>query len=287
VTARGTAAAALVAIVFACAGGRAARAQERFVDDEAVQARWRARAEVGYGIGRLGYAGPADTTLSLFGSGLNAEAALGLGAGFEVGVRFGLRLDDGGRGLRADELPRAYEAPTFGTGLGTLANPELRLRWRIMRWRWLEVGLEERFVTPIGADPDVTEIIGIWMAAHAPGRARADVGFDGVLSWQKLATGYVLMPAFGIPVRLWFNLTRGLFAGVVGTARAFAATTYTTSSTQITTGLVGGYRFGPCDAVGGVYLVDIVGDGAGRSGLGLSASCRFGRPGVKDRTASP
>jgi hypothetical protein len=265
-----------MAVIFA-SSFHSARAQDRWVDDEAVQPLLRVRAGAGVGVGVLAYHGTGYSSVALYGSGVNVEAALGLGRGFEVGVRVGLRTNDAGRGLRADEVARGFDTATFGTGLSTLANPELRLRWRAVRSRWLEAGVENRFVAPTGSDPIVTEIVGAWTSAHIAHLARADVGLDGVLSWQKFAAGYVLIPAFGIPFRLSFNVSRGLFAGVVVTTRAFAATRYTTSVVQITTGLIGGYRFGACDATIGAYLIDVVNDGRDRSGVGLGLSCRLGR----------
>jgi hypothetical protein len=225
----------------------------------------------------LTYAGPSNNTLGLVGTGLNADGALGIGRGFEVGARVGLRLDDAGRGLRADEVARGLETPTFGTGLSTLANPELGLRWRARRWRWLELGAEDRFVFPTPSDPDVTEIIGVWASAHVARVARADLGLEGVLSWQSFSTGYVLLPAFAAPIRLWLNLTRGLFAGVVLAPRYYGATQYTSSTLEMPLGIVGGYRFRACDTILGLYLIDVVNDGTARTGAGLRISCRVGR----------
>jgi hypothetical protein len=255
---------------------RAAHGQDRFVDDQAVQPRWGTRVAAGLGGAVQTFAGPANGTLALFGTGINAEADVGLGGGFEVGLRVGVRTDDAGRGLRADEVARAYDTVTFGTGLSTLANPELRLRWRPLRWRWGEAGVDERVVLPTGADPNVTEVLGGWVSFHAPAVARADIGLDGALSWQSFDTGYLLMPAFALPIRLWVNPTRGLFSGLVATTSYYAPTRYTTSNLLITVGLVGGYRFGRCDAILGTYLLDVVNSGLDRSGLGLGLSCRFG-----------
>jgi len=254
-----------------------ARAQDRRVDDEAVLAALRARASAGFGAAGLIRPGGGGRTLFNAGTGMNAEAAVGLGRGFEAAVRVGARLDDVGRGLRADEVARGYETETFGTGINALANPELRLRWRAVRWQWLEAGLDERFVLPTGPDPNVTEVFGIWMSAHAPGRARADVGVDGALTWQSFSTGTQVIPALGVPIRLLFSVTRGLFAGAVVTSRYDAATRYTASYLRTTAGAVAGYRRGACDLTLGAYLLDVVNDGIDRQGLGLGLSCRFGR----------
>jgi hypothetical protein len=277
---RWMAAAALIAAIglrAAGARGQDARADNRWVDDEAVLASLRARVGAGFGAAGLIRPGPGGVTLFNVGTGIDAEAALGLGRGFEVGARLGTRLDDYGRGLRADEVARGFETVTFGTGVSRFANPELRLRWRAVRWQWLEAGLDERVVLPTGPDPNVTEVFGVWIATHAPGVARADVGFDGAFTWQSFDTGTLVIPALGVPIRLWFNVTRGLFVGGVATSRYDAATRYTSSNLRTTVGAVGGYRFGRCDLMLGAYLIDVVNDGADRNGAGLSLACRAGR----------
>ena len=268
---------AAVVIAASMLAAGTARGQGRLVDDEAVLAPLRARVAAGYGVAWLTFPGPGQSAYAIGGTGVNAEGAIGLSRGLEVGVRFGLRLDDAGRGLRADEVARGFETATYGTGLSTIANPELRLRWRVVQWRWLEAGLDERFVFPTSSAPDVTQILGAWLSTHAPGVARADVGIDGVLSWQKFATGYQLLPAFGMPVRIWVNPTRGLFAGAIVTSRYYASTPYTTDYVQVTTGVVVGYRVGPCDASLGAYLLDVVNSGSDRRGIGVDLACRFGR----------
>jgi hypothetical protein len=258
------------------ASARAARAQDRFVDDEAVEPRLRVRAGAGLGVGVLTYPGAGNSTLAIVGKGVNAEVALGLGRGFELGARVGVRLDEAGRGLRADEIARGFEQPTFGTGLSTLANPELGVRWRAGRWRWLEAGAEDRVVVPTPADPNVTNVVGAWASAHAPRIARLDIDVEAALSWQSFATGYVLSPAFGAPVRLWLNVTSGWFGGLIATPRYDVATAYTSSTLEMTTGFVAGYRVRACDASVGAYLLDVVNSGTDRTGAGLRVSCRPG-----------
>lgn len=252
-------------------------AQERRVDDEAVEPKLGIRAGAGFGVGVLTYSGGADSTRAVTGTGLSLEGSLGVGSGLEMGARAGLRLDDGGRGLRADEIGRGFETPTFGTGLSTVANPELRLRWRAVHRRWLEVGADEQVVLPTPSDRDVTEILGVWASAHWPGIARADIDVDGVLSWQSLAAGFVVVPALAAPVRLWWSPTRALFAGVVATPRFYGASHYTSSTSEMTVGLIAGYRFHACDADLGIYLLDVVNGGTDRTGAGVRVSCRAGR----------
>ncbi|MES1206129.1 MAG: hypothetical protein ABUS79_09355 [Pseudomonadota bacterium] len=254
----------------------AVHAQRRWVDDDAVEPKLGVRAGAGFGVGVLTYSGAADKTLARAGTGLNVEGRVGLGHGLELGARVGFRFDDAGRGLRADELARGFETPTFGTGLSTVANPELRLRWRVRRWRWLELGAEDRLVIPVPSDRDFTEVLGIWASAHLAGVARADVGLEGVASWQSFAVGYVTVLALGAPIRLWVSPTQRSFAGLVVAPRYYGATPYTTGTAEVATGLVLGYRVRACDTDVGLYLVDVVDSGIDRSGAGLRVSCRIG-----------
>lgn len=270
--------AAVASIALSAASARAADEQDRKVDDDAVLAQLQLRAAGGVGVARVVFPGPARQILAIGGTGVNAEAAAGLGRGFEAGVRIGARPDYGSSGMRADEVARGYETETFGTGVTAFANPELRLRWRAGRWQWLEAGLDERVVLPTGADPNTTEVFGVWMSAHAPRVMRADLGLDGALTWQSVSTGTLVIPAIGVPIRFWFNLTRGLFAGAVVTSRFDGATRYTTSNLEMVMGAVAGYRFGACDLDLGAYLLDVVNSGTDRAGLGLRLSCRLFRP---------
>lgn len=213
------------------------------------------------------------STRTLLGSGLNLEEAVGLGRDLELGVRFGFRFEDTGRGLRADEVARGFDTETFGTGLANAANPELRLRWRSAQWVWGEVGLETRAVLPIEPDNNTTGVIGAWMSVHVKHLGRVDAGLNGVTSWQSFAAERLLMPAVGLPIRLWGNLTNELFVGIITTVHYYAATPYTTSDVQWTAGLGVGYRVRACDITEVTYLPDTLGDFTRRLGIGLGLSC--------------
>jgi len=78
-------------------------------------------------------------------------------------------------------------------------------------------------------------------------------------------------------IRLWFNVTRRLFAGGIATSRYDGATRHTSSTLQTTLGAVAGYRLGSCDVRLDAYLLDVVNSGADRNGAALDVSCRLGR----------
>ena len=262
-------------LVLGAGSSRAAYAQERWVDDPQVLAVRRFRLGAGFGLARLASRTFTNQTVQVVGSGMSLEEAAGLGRNLELGIRFGLRLDDAGRGLRADELARGFDTETFGTGLSVAANPELRLRWRACHWAWGEAGLEDRLVLPTEPDPSVTEVLGAWGSVHLRHVARLDVGVNGVLGSESFAARRVLRPAVGLPIALWGNVTSALFVGFLTTTHYFAATPYTTSYGLWEAGLGVGYRFTPCDVIEETVLPDVLGDFVRRAGIGIGLSCRI------------
>jgi hypothetical protein len=216
-----------------------------------------------------------NNTIGWGGSGVSFAEALGIGHGLELGVRFGLRLDEGGRSLRADEVARIVDFETFGTGLSVAPNPEAQVRWSVVRWARGEVGLKERLVFPIKLDPNVTELLGVWTSTRFGQQLRLDVGADGVLGLQTFAAKRIVVPGLGIPVALWDNITRALFAGVLTTTRYVGGTAYGESYTQFTAGVGVGYRLGSCDLSQVTYLIDVFRDFARLIGVGAGLSCRL------------
>jgi hypothetical protein len=257
------------------AGANPGHGPAPWVDDEAVLAARRVRLGVGYGVAYFRLAVSSDQTYGYIGSGLNLEDALGIGHGLEVGVRFGARVTALARGLRADEVARGLDTETFGTGLDTWANPELRLRWRAIRWSWGEAGLEDRVVLPIRPSPNPTEVLGGWARLHFLHRIRLDAALNGVLEVQSLARGRVLAPALGAPVQLWANVTRGLFVGLLATVHHAARTPFAESTTRVEVGAGVGFRFPVCDGIASGVALDATAGFTERLGLGLGASCHL------------
>ena len=257
------------------ASNRIAMAEGRWVDDEQVLEAKRLRLSAGFGLVRFESSSTAHEAPPFVGSGLSLEEAVGLGMGLEAGVRFGLRFDENGRGLRADEVARGFDTETFGTGLSITANPELRLRWRALKWKNGEAGLENRLVLPSVPAPNVTDVLGAWTSVRIAEFARADIGLHGVLASQSFAEERAFMGGFGMPIDVWANLTRAVFVGLVSTSHFVAATRYSASSARWTLGLGTGARVLGCDVTGAGLLPDALGDFTNRLGLHLGLSCRL------------
>jgi hypothetical protein len=267
-------------LALATAAGGAARAQQRWVEDEAVLAPASVRLSVGGGLLLMTYPGVDKERYSIVGGGWNFEATAGLGRNLEVGARLGLR-DAEGRAVHADEAARVMDSETFGTGLGTIANPEMRLRWRMLRRGFLEAGIEDRIVLPVPGTPDVTEVLGAWAALHGGRSLRLDVALDSAFIGRSFEAGRVLQPGLGLPVRLSVNITAGLFASAGTTARYLAATRYTDAHFTLAAGVGLGYRYRACDLFAAyrrfdIFSKDVVNGSTARDGVGLALTCRVG-----------
>jgi hypothetical protein len=257
-------------VVFAVS--TSARAQERFVDDAQVLAAKRVWLSAGVGVARFTH----ESLDVVAGTGLDIEEALGLGYNLEFGARFGARLDDGGRGLRADDSARNLYGETLGTGQSIVANPDFRLRWQLVRCNWLQASLEERLVVPIKPDPYTTEILAALLSVHLAHTLRVDVRFEGATIVRSLQGGYVAESALGIPIWAWVNATSQLYFGASATLQRFGGTRYTQPYSKDSLGLALGYRMASCDIINGIFLLDVTNnDWGARIGNGLSFSCRM------------
>jgi hypothetical protein len=167
------------------------------------------------------------------------------------------------------------DTETYGTGLDNFPNPELRVRWRAYRWAWGEVGLEDRMVPPFETERVAAEVLGAWSSLHLWQRARLDLGFNGVFTWHAFAAGTVLAPGLGVPLRLWANLTSGLFVGAIAATHTTGSTSWTSAHTEIPLGLAVGYRICRCDVMEVTSSRNALEGLWTRFGVGIGVACRI------------
>jgi hypothetical protein len=246
--------------------------------DGAVLPPRRLRLTLGAGLAVLTYPVRPGQSFAIGAFGWNAEAAFGLPHDLEVGLRLGLR-DRGSPALRADQVARGSDTESFGTGLGTQANPELRLRWRAIRRGRTEAGLEDRVVIPwFGGETSATEVFGPWAAVRVGPVLRMEGGVNGVVTLYSFAGGRVLGPALGTPVRVSAALPWRLYVTAFGTAHLFAATPYTSGRTEITAGAGAGWSGRRCGLGATIEGMDlfagaVLEGSAERWGVAVGASC--------------
>jgi hypothetical protein len=193
--------AAAAAFVAAVTLGRDAVA-EPWVDRGLTLPRGDWAFDVGLGVGHA----PDDDT----GVGMNAEMAVGLTSQIELGLRTGVRFDDGDE--HADTYGRLFDRETLGVdaeGDQVLANPEVRVRGALVGGPIFELALEGRVVIPFADGSSAGLLFGVPMAFHLGSSVRLDVGvFMPVVFVQPDAT-----IGLHVPVDLWIQVTRRLWLG--------------------------------------------------------------------------
>ena len=163
-------------------------------------------AELGVGLG-LGHRQVGDET-DYTGLGLNLEFGYGLRSDIELRLRTGLRFGNAGRLTDADAYGRPVETETYYTGGDTLANPEIGLRYNLVRGGTAEVALDGRVILPI--DDELGVLVGLPVAFHLA-RARIDTGLYVPILFGDDDT----YTQISLPLHLWFKLDGGTFLGVL------------------------------------------------------------------------
>lgn len=184
-----------------------AHAADRYVDRAMTLPRLNFAGDVGLGIGHYRYRDE-------IGAGMNLEAALGITNRFELGFRTGIRFGDEGRVIHADEYGRTNWTETYGTAGGTVANPELRLRWIAYSGSVAEVGLDGRFFLPIENGSNFGMMFGVPFAFHAASFLRIDLGVYMPMIFDDPARVALTVPAY-----FWFQATDKFWLGPMTSLR--------------------------------------------------------------------
>ena len=159
--------------------------------------------DVGMGMGHA-----PTATGSITGFGLNLELAGGLSHNFELGLRTGFRLDDGGQITRADNYGRPFDTETYCVNNDRMANPELHLRWALARGAAADLGIELRFYLPIENGSRFGFMVGLPIRLRA-GSIRLDTGLYVPIIFTEPNTTTIV----SVPLHLWIQATSRLWVG--------------------------------------------------------------------------
>jgi hypothetical protein len=156
--------------------------------------------ELGLGAG-IGHLGASDYT----GLGLNFELGYGLNSTVELRARSGIRFAQSGKSTQADLYGRPVETETYNSGYDSIANPEIGLRFNLVRGGTAEIALDGRIQLPIDSPVGLT--LGLPLALHL-GRVRLDTGvFMPIRFYDNTAID------ISIPIHLWIKLGGANFVG--------------------------------------------------------------------------
>lgn len=170
-----------------------------------------AAADMGVGIGRAPLGPPSDRSVT--GVGMNLALSAGLSSSLEIGLRTGLRFEGEGRFMRADEYGRTWDTETYGTGGDTVANPELHLRWGVIRGAAAQLGLEFRLYLPIERGTHLGFMFGVPLMFRV-GNVRVDTGIYVPMLFSPQRS------AISIPLDIWFQAGRAWLGPLLGVRTA-------------------------------------------------------------------
>ena len=159
--------------------------------------------ELGLGAG-IGHREPVDYT----GLGLNFELGYGITPVLELRVRSGLRFGIAGRATEADRYGRPVETETYNLGSDSLANPEVGLRFNLLRGGTAEIALDGKVYLPVSGSFGV--LVGLPLALHLGSRLRIDTGLFVPIVFENPTSNLV-----SLPLHLWIKLQGGSFVGPI------------------------------------------------------------------------
>ena len=157
--------------------------------------------ELGLGAG-IGHRDPPDYN----GFGLNFELGYGITPTLELRVRSGLRFGVAGRVTDADRYGRPVETETYNLGDDSLANPEVGLRFNLVRGGTAEIALDGKLYLPISGSVGV--MVGLPVALHLGPRLRLDTGLFIPIIFSSPTYNEI-----SLPLHLWIKLQGGSFVG--------------------------------------------------------------------------
>jgi hypothetical protein len=157
--------------------------------------------ELGLGAG-IGHREPVDYT----GFGLNFELGYGITPVLELRMRSGLRFGSAGRVTDADRYGRPVETETYNLGYDSLANPEVGLRYNLVRGGTAEIALDGKIYLPISGDFGI--LLGVPVALHLGSRLRFDTGVFVPIVFAESTYNEI-----SIPLHVWIKLQAGSFVG--------------------------------------------------------------------------
>lgn len=231
--------------------------------------------DLGFGLGSR-VLRVAGNDIRYTGVGWNFEGAISFLRRIELGLRFGVRAPFDGRVAQADTFARPFDRNVpyyYSTGDDIMANPEFRVRGKLVDTGGFELALEGRLYAPIARGTRFGQYFGVPMQFHA-GIFRADVqpGFN--IGFYDPSLFFV----FSVPVNLWFQVTRKVFLGPLTGIRIYDRDYWGGNGGQIDLmlGFGVGVSFTPWFDLKTQILFERLNAGADWFGAGVAAGFNFG-----------
>jgi hypothetical protein len=160
--------------------------------------------ELGLGAG-LGHGGVSEYN----GLGINLELGYGISSALELRARTGLRFGQAAKSTDADKYGRPVETETYNLGSDSVANPELGLRFNLVRGGTAEIAADARIQLPLDGPLGMT--FGVPLALRLGNRVRFDTGLYLPVLFADSGTAIDI----SIPLHLWIKVDSGTFFGPI------------------------------------------------------------------------
>jgi hypothetical protein len=220
--------------------------------------------DAGFGFGHADF----DGVRAQNGVGFNVEGVLGIQRFLDVGVRIGLRVNDESAAAQADYYARERDRETYRLlGFRTFANPELRVRAKVLDTGPFELALEGRVLFPVSNGTGL--VLGAPMAVHLGHAIRLDTGVFMPIGFTDNVGTYV---AFSVPLRVWFQASEQVWLGPMFGLR-INSTRYETVDLPLGFGL--GVSVHKYIDVKGDFFFNRINDGARQFGFGIGVGFYF------------
>ncbi len=220
--------------------------------------------DLGLGIGHLDLPSPLS---DITGTGLNLELRGGIAPAIQVGIRTGVRIGSDGRATQADRYGRTFETETYGTGVETLANPELSLRVALVRTDAAALALEGRLYLPIEDGTKLGIMAALPLHLHLGPSARLDSGLYVPIIFTDPTSR-----VFSIPVHLWFQANPAVALGLLTGVRFYRPA----DTTTVPLGVGLNYGLSSLTDLRGWFLFpNVRNDATGNFGFGVGIEARF------------
>jgi hypothetical protein len=162
-----------------------------------------AALDVGFAVARWREGGRVRN-----GPGMNLELAFGLSSTVELGLRTGFRFTDVAERARADEFARIFDTQTYGSpGTSPIANPEVKLRFALVRTPVLQLAFDTRIYLPLveGARFGFMAAMPLWLRV---GSVRLDTGLYVPVIFTEPRTTIV-----SVPLAVWVQVSHTTWLG--------------------------------------------------------------------------
>jgi hypothetical protein len=160
--------------------------------------------ELGLGLG-LGHLDVAGYT----GLGINLELGYGLSSALELRFRTGLRLGENGRVTNADYYGRPFYTETYNLGNDAIANPQLGLRFALVKGGSVDVGFDAHAILPLDSASVFGMLVGVPLSLRLGERLKIDTGLFVPIRLTEPETTFDT----SIPFHIWIRANQSTYLG--------------------------------------------------------------------------